>query len=73
MSKRQILMILGVLTMITLRLGFPKDWDFVILLVIGLLIIIIAYSLKPGNGEEGSTRKEEPPYIDYHGPAGNGS
>lgn len=64
-------MILGVLVMIILHLGFPKDWDFIILILVGLVIVVVSYSLKPKDGKE-PVGKEELPYVDYHSPTEEG-
>ena len=61
-------MILGVIVMFILYLGFPKNWDKFLLLLVGLAIIIVAYRMKPlssSSGEDSYQKKEEPPYIDY--------
>ncbi|MCX6718955.1 MAG: hypothetical protein NTZ38_01085 [Candidatus Taylorbacteria bacterium] len=47
MSKRQSLMLLGLLIIIVPFMGFPSSWDSVILFISGLAIIAIAYSLAP--------------------------
>lgn len=47
MSKRQVLMILGVWVMIFLFLGLPAVWDKLLSLGVGLVIILIALSFKP--------------------------
>ncbi len=47
MSKRQFLIILGVWVMVFLFLGFPPEWDKIFGLVVGVLIIIIAFKFKP--------------------------
>lgn len=70
MSKRQLLMILGVWVMLILYLGFPAHWDKFLLLVTGLVIIFIAYRMKddrPGKGDG-----YEKPYVDYQSPKNDG-
>lgn len=47
MSKRQFLIILGAWVMVFLFLGFPPEWDKIFGLVVGVLIIIIAFKFKP--------------------------
>lgn len=64
MSKRQILMLLGVLTMVFLFLGFPSMLDKILALLIGLIIIIMAYSMPSQintsiNNGRGDTYKDE--------------
>lgn len=49
MSKRQILMLIGVWVIIFQLLGFYANWDKFFALVTGVLIIGIAYTLKPEN------------------------
>lgn len=46
MSKRQILMIIGLWVMAILFLGFRDAWDKTLLVITGLLIIAIAYKMK---------------------------
>lgn len=64
-------MILGVIVMFILYLGFPKNWDKFLLFLVGLVIIIVAYRMKPslppsGSAENPPRKKEEPPYVDHH-------
>lgn len=47
MSKRQFIMLLGALIIILPFLGFPSSWDTAIMVLIGVLIIILAYNIKP--------------------------
>ncbi len=63
MSKRQILIILGVLTMIIPYLGFPETGDKILSIIVGILVIFVAYRLKP----ESSARdnyQDAKPYVD---------
>lgn len=74
MSKRQVLMILGVWVIILPFLGFPSGWDRTIAVVAGFLIVAIAYSLGP----KVKTRAEPSvPYVEHRadsvGPARAGS
>ena len=46
MSKRQVLIVLGVLVMIFLFLGFPPEWDKILALVFGLLIIVVSFRIR---------------------------
>ncbi len=45
MSKRQIIMVLGVWVAILLFLGFPQGWQKILAVATGLYLIILAYSL----------------------------
>ncbi len=67
MSKRQVLMILGVLVIIVPHLGFPDDnWDAVILGILGVLVIAVAYKIGPAAAP--ADRSEEKPFVDHHNP-----
>ena len=48
MSKRQVLIIIGILVALIPFLGFPSTWDQIITLVLGFIIIAVAYRIKPG-------------------------
>ena len=52
MSKRQLLILLGIWNMMFLFLSFPAAWDKIFSLASGAIIITIAVALKP---------KEKPP------------
>lgn len=67
MSKRQVLMIIGVWVILILQLGFPDSWDRFLLVLTGLAIIFMAYRMKAELGA-GASPKHEPPYIDHHSP-----
>ena len=43
MSKRQLLVILGIWVMAFLFLGFPSAWDKVFALLSGLIILVVAF------------------------------
>jgi len=47
MSKRQTLMLLGVIVISFLFLGFRSSWDKLIAIVSGVAIIFVAYKLTP--------------------------
>jgi flagellar biosynthesis component FlhA len=47
MSKRQFLIILGIWNIVFLFLGFPAGLDRFFALIMGALLIIIAYRIKP--------------------------
>ncbi len=62
MSKRQILIILGIWVVILPFLGFPGNWDRVILFASGLIIAVVAYSLRL----EGQSKKTvDMPYVEH--------
>ena len=48
MSKRQMIILLGVWVAAFLFLGFPSSWDKVLAVASGLLIIMFAYGVHPG-------------------------
>ena len=45
MSKRQIIILLGVWVAIFLFLGFPQGWQKILAIVTGLYLVVLAYSL----------------------------
>jgi hypothetical protein len=47
MSKRQVLMILGIWVMLFLFLGFPSAWDAFFAVITGAVIIAITVTLRP--------------------------
>jgi hypothetical protein len=47
MSKRQVLMLIGVIVVIVPFLGFPSSWQRFFEIVCGILVIGIAYSMAP--------------------------
>jgi hypothetical protein len=62
MSKRQILILLGIASIFFLFVGIPSFWDKCIAVVIGALIVFVSYSLKP----EPDPRGNRPvPYVEY--------
>ena len=60
MSKRQVLMLLGLLTMILLFLGFPSSWEKAIAVIIGALVIFISY-----RSSSPAMKKEEHPNVPF--------
>jgi hypothetical protein len=48
MSKRQVIILLSIWTMVFLFLGFPFFWDKIIAVFTGLCIVLLAISLQPG-------------------------
>lgn len=74
MSKRQVIMILGVLVAIFLFLGFPFFWDKIISVLFGVCIILLAYSIKIDNDqsktkstETNNSESSQTPYVDHRG------
>jgi len=65
MSKRQILILLGIWVMIFLFLGFPSAWDKAFALIAGALIAIISYRGMPA----GKTQSADMPFIEHKAPA----
>lgn len=62
MSKRQVLMLIGVAVAAFLFVGIPSSWDAPIALALGILTVFVAYSLAP----ERDPRAGRPvPYVEY--------
>ena len=62
MSKRQFLIILGILVMAFLFLHLPSSWDKAFALIAGLLIVIIAFKLAP---KQKTVSSAEIPYVEH--------
>lgn len=62
MSKRQILILLGIWFAVFLFLGLPESWHTTIAAISGLVLIIIAYSLK---SEAVITTGDNVPYAEH--------
>ncbi len=62
MSKRQLLIVLGVWVIVFLFLHFPSTWNKIFAVVTGLLIIIIALKFKSA-GKVVSAGQV--PYVEY--------
>jgi len=62
MSKRQIIILLGVWIAILLFLGFPQGWQKILAVATGLYLIIIAYSLRL---EAPKTTDIRAPFVDH--------
>jgi len=45
-------MLIGVWVMVVLYLGFPANWDRILLIATGLLIITLGYRMKPPAAKE---------------------
>jgi len=64
MSKRQLLILLGVWNIVFLFLGFPAGWNKVLAIVSGTLIVIIAYGVYNDRSKKKIT-SEHHPYTDH--------
>jgi len=68
MSKRQLIMCFGALIIIiALFSGFPPVWNTVAYVIIGLLIISVAYTTRPSASTGTTNQKTESnsaPYVD---------
>jgi uncharacterized protein YqhQ len=47
MSKRQVLMLIGIWVIVFLFIGFPSTWHKVLAVITGGLIIGITFTLRP--------------------------
>ncbi|MBU6427141.1 hypothetical protein KGQ27_02780 [Patescibacteria group bacterium] len=65
MSKRQWLIIFGVIVVALPFLGFPLNWNAAFSVALGLLIIIVAYRIAPTT-EAMATNSEDLPYAEHH-------
>lgn len=65
MSKRQLIIILGVWIMVFLFLGFPSAWDKVFALVTGFLLCLVAFKLE--RSPRGGTKMQVPFVEHKHG------
>jgi TRAP-type C4-dicarboxylate transport system permease small subunit len=63
MSKRQWLIIFGVIVAILPFLGFPSSWIAVLSVIIGILIVFIAYRIQPNSISKNS--KEAMPFSEH--------
>lgn len=66
MSKRQLLIILGVWVMILFYAGFPPAIRGVLAIITGLTIIIVAYSMHSGSASD--QLDEAKPYVEHKAP-----
>jgi hypothetical protein len=62
MSKRQIIILLGVLIIILPFLGLPDSWKTILFILIGLLLILLAYTVKVKAPE---IPKENVPFVEH--------
>ena len=65
MSKKQWLIIIGIIIMALPFLGFPSNWDSFISVILGLVIILISYSNNINRARKNS-RLPVAPYVDAH-------
>jgi hypothetical protein len=67
MSKRQLIILFGALIIIiALFSGLPSSWNTALYVIIGLLIIAVAYTTtKPASTIE--KKPDQAPYVDTHG------
>ena len=64
MSKRQLIILFGALIiLIALFSGFPTAWNQILNIIIGVLIIIVAYTTTKSST---SKRPSDIPYVDTH-------
>jgi hypothetical protein len=59
MSKRQLLSLIGVWNIFFLFLGIPTAWDKILSILVGIIIIMIAYRLPYEEKKKMVTDKEE--------------
>ncbi|MFA6315457.1 MAG: hypothetical protein WC648_03785 [Candidatus Paceibacterota bacterium] len=64
MTKRQILMLLGVWTIFFLFMGFPPGWDKLFAIVSGVLMVVISYRL--GTSDRKSSDSNNVPFVEHH-------
>ncbi|MEK7609662.1 MAG: hypothetical protein AAB470_00885 [Patescibacteria group bacterium] len=62
MSKRQVLIIIGIAIMAFLYVGFPLALDKILALVFGAIILIIAFRLKPPARQNSLSQV---PYVEH--------
>ena len=68
MSKRQLIILLGALIiLLALIAGFPSPWNSALNVILGVLIIFVAYTTKPSSAAAKKDRSA--PYVDAHGEA----
>jgi hypothetical protein len=60
MSKRQVLMILGIWIMAFLFISFPAAWDKIFAVITGLAVIVIAFKLPP----QARDTAQDIPYVE---------
>jgi hypothetical protein len=65
MSKRQILILLGVWFGVFLFLGLPESWHTTIAALSGLLLIVVAYSLKSEPVNMSASDNSNVPYVEH--------
>ncbi len=65
MSIRQTIMVLGFFLIIQPFLGFTSIIDTVLNMVIGLIIIILAYKILPVREEKLEQKKTDLPFVEH--------
>ncbi|MBP6858758.1 MAG: hypothetical protein KBC33_02920 [Candidatus Pacebacteria bacterium] len=63
MSKRQLLILLGIWVMVFTFLGFPPAWKQVFAVASGAIIVTIAIASKPKEKPQGS--KSSVPFVEH--------
>jgi hypothetical protein len=61
MSKRQIVILLGVWIIVLPFLGFPESWRTILFMITGLYLIIVAYRLQA----ESRKSTAEVPFVEH--------
>ncbi len=65
MSKRQLLMLLGILVISFLFLGLPFIFDRILAVIVGLIVVAVAYRLPP----EPKSALSRMPYVEHRSAA----
>jgi len=65
MSKRQILMLLGVWVIVLFNPGFPPDVKQILGVITGALIVIVSYKVKPDASSRAASERDLP-YVEHH-------
>ncbi len=68
MSKRQVIMLLGVWVMAFLFLGFPAYIDEILSVIVGLSVVIIAYNMNIDNcsaSDRENNSNNDLPFVDH--------
>ena len=71
MSKRQLLIILGIWVMAFLFLGFPSTWDKIFSLITGLLIVAVAFKFKTVDKIDTNANVPFKEHKNYNQPSSN--
>ncbi len=62
MSKRQIIILLGIWVVVFLFLGFPQVWQKLLAIATGLYLIVLAYSL---SSDAPKTTDIRSPFVEH--------